>query len=114
MVLLRLLPQGAALASGLALQPTAELDWTIMHRGSARGNAPPAGAFRNWTASASALSLCPLAASAAGFDRPAHRWAPAGGPPIVAAYVVHLARLPVWAARARRFRLRARRAGRVH
>ena len=30
-LLLRLLPQGGARASGQALQPTAELDWTIMH-----------------------------------------------------------------------------------
>jgi hypothetical protein len=33
MAAVRLLPQGGTLASGLALQPTAELDWTILPRG---------------------------------------------------------------------------------
>ena len=42
-----------------------------------------------------------------------HRWARAGSPLILAAYLVHLARLPFWAARAWWFRLRARRAVRA-
>jgi hypothetical protein len=109
---LRLLPSGVAIAVELALPETAELDWEILHR-----EARPRGAFhlqalaqaRGWREHASVLRRSLI---------PSREWiiwefpSAAGGTlRLLAAYVWHLLRAPAWAARAWRFRRRARRAG---
>lgn len=111
---LRLVPQGASLASELKLPPTAELDWMIRHR-----VARPVGAlhlqaleeldgFRERLSVVRRLVLPPRS-----WMVEQYQWTRRGGPRVAAAYALHLARLPVWAVRAARFRRHARRAGRA-
>jgi Uncharacterised nucleotidyltransferase len=108
---LRLLPEGAAEASRLELPSTAELDWTIRHR-----SARPRGTFHiQALAEASGLGerlrILRLALlPARTWIRYEYRWARHGRLRLIAAYAVHLARAPGWAARACLFRWRARRA----
>ncbi len=110
---LRLLPTGAVLASELGLPSTAELDWSIRHRGKRPRGTLHVQALQELDSFATRVqfarrSLLPPRA----WILQQYRWARAGGPLVVAAYLVHLARVPVWAARALRFRMHARRAAR--
>jgi hypothetical protein len=108
---LRLLPQGAALASRLGLPATARLEWAIAHR-----DARPRGTFhlqafsqaQSFPERASVLrrSLLPRREWIA-WQYP---WAHGTRVRMVAARGLHLMRSPVWAARAWRYRRRARRA----
>jgi hypothetical protein len=108
---LRLVPRGAALAQDLRLPATDELLWTIAHRDSR-----PRGTFhlealrdaRSPRARASVLrrALIPKREWIA-WQYP---WASRGRVHLAVAYGRHLARTPIWAARAWRFRRRARRA----
>jgi Uncharacterised nucleotidyltransferase len=110
---LRLLRWGADEAARLRLPTTAELDWKIRY-----GATRPRGTFHvQALAEADGLgdrlrilrsSLLPNRV----WMVRQHRWAQGGRLRLVAAYAVHLARAPVWAARAWRFSRRARRAGR--
>lgn len=110
---LRLLPEGVAEAARLGLPSSDEEDWTIRNRA-----ARPRGTFH-----VRALSEASSVGERVGIVRRAlfprrawivhqhpaaqHNWAR-----LVAAYATHLARAPIWAARAWRFGRRARRAGR--
>jgi hypothetical protein len=111
---LRLVPEGRELASRIALPSTAELDWTIRHRCTR-----PRGTFHvravaeadNWRQRLEILrrSVFPNRTWIA----QQHGWARDGGlTRLAAAYVLHLARAPLWAARAELFLWRARRAAR--
>jgi hypothetical protein len=111
---LRLLPEGAALAARFDLPSTAELDWTIRHRHDRPRGIFHVQALANATGPRERLlilrrSLLPSRV----WITNQHPWAQAGGLRLIAAYGVHLARAPGWAARAWRFRGRARRAGRA-
>lgn len=111
---LRLLPQGAALASELALPATAELEWTIMHRQERPRGTVHLHALHELGGVAERLQIVRgLLFPPRAWLAQEHPWARSSGPLIIAAYAVHLARLPLWAARAWRFRARARRAGRL-
>jgi hypothetical protein len=111
---LRLLPRGAALSSQLALPSTAELDWTIRHQ-----HDRPRGTFHlRALADTEGLggrvrivrrALVPGRA----WITYQHPWARGGRLRLAAAYGLHLARAPVWAARALLFMQRARRADRA-
>ena len=106
---LRLVPPGAALAEELGLPATDELEWAILHR-----DERPRGTFhlqafaeaRSLAERADALRRALLPTRA--WIRWQHPWASAGGAWLIAAYGLHLMRAPVWAARAWRFRRRAR------
>jgi hypothetical protein len=109
---LRMCRHGTAMAARLGLAPTSGLDWEIRHRGER-----PRGTF-HVQALAEARSagdrLNVLRRSL--FPRRAwivlhHPWARRGGFRVLAAYGMHLVTAPVWAARAWKFRRRARRAG---
>ncbi len=109
---LRLLPQGAAEASRLRLPSTAELDWKIKHK-----STRPRGTF-HVEALADANGLIERLRILRRALLPRRAWilheypsAREGGLRLIAAYAAHLARAPTWAARAYRFRRRARRAG---
>lgn len=111
---LRLCRAGAAEAARLRLPATDELDWKIEHRAER-----PRGTFHlQALAEASGLrdradvvrrSLVPPRA----WIIHEHPWAEPGGLRVVAAYGLHLALAPAWAARAWRFRWHAQRAGRA-
>ena len=110
---LRLLPRGAAEAARLGLPSTAELDWKIRHRA-----ARPRGTF-HVQALAEADGLrerlrhpAPRAAAQPSMDHAPACVGPAGRAAAARRLRGHLARAPVWAARAWRFRRPARRAGR--
>src|SRR5579862_451064 len=110
---LRLLPEGDTEAERLGLAPTAELDWMIRHRWSR-----PRGTF-HLGALADAQGLGPRLDILRRTLFPTrawltfeYRWARRGGICLVAAYAVHVARAPAWAARAWLFTRRARRASR--
>jgi hypothetical protein len=111
---LRLLPEGAELASRLELPPTAQLDWTIRNRGGQPRGTLRLQALLELDSLSDRLELArrsllpPQAWIIHEF-----RWARAGSPLIVAAYAFHWLRLPLWAARGWRHRLRARRAART-
>ena len=110
---LRLTSQGAAEATRLGLPPTDELDWGIRH-----DHERPRGTFHlqalsdadTWVERLQTLrrSLFPGKAWIAN----QHSWA-RGRLSVAAAYALHLARAPLWAARAWMFSQRARRAGRA-
>ena len=109
---LRLLPVGAALASGLGLPPANGVAWEIRHRQSR-----PRGTFhleafaeaRGMRARANVLrrSLIPTRE----WIRWEIPWAARGRLALLAAYAWHILRTPAWALRAWRFRRGARRAG---
>ena len=109
---LRLLPEGAGLAAQLGLPPAPELEWKIQNRAER-----PRGTFH-----------LQAMAGARGFREridvvrrsllPKPRWietefpwASKSRPLLLLAYARHILRAPAWAARAWRFRGRARRAG---
>jgi Uncharacterised nucleotidyltransferase len=110
---LRLIPSGAALAGELDLPPTDELSWRILHH-----DARPRGTFhvQAWAqargirerANLLRRSLIPKP-EWIGWE---YQWARRSRVLLVVAYVMHVLRAPVWAARAWRFRRRAWRAGR--
>jgi hypothetical protein len=110
---LRLLPQGGALASRLALPSTTELDWTIRHR-----HNRPRGTFHlQALAETESLggrlrivrrSLLPRQT----WIEYQHPWARGGALRLAAGYGLHLMRAPFWGARALLFRRRAKRAAR--
>ena len=110
---LRLVPEGAALATELRLPETKGLEWQIHHRearprgtfhlralGEARGLRQRANVLRR--------SLLP-AREWITYQLP---WATKGKAALVAAYAFHVVRAPAWAARAALFWLKARRARR--
>jgi len=109
---LRLIPEGAELAERLELQPTPELDWEIRNR-----ETRPRGTFHveAWSSargvraklSVVRRSLFPTAR----WIRKQFPWADRRPWLIPVAYARHILRGPLWAARAMRFRRRARRAG---
>jgi hypothetical protein len=110
---LRLLPRGAAEAERLGLPLTDEEDWTIRHR-----VARPRGTF-HVRALAEAGSLSERASILRRALLPERAWIVLQHPAaahstirLVGAYATHLARAPAWAARAWRFRRKARRAAR--
>jgi hypothetical protein len=111
---LRLLPEGAALASRLELPATAQLDWTIRNRGERPRGTLQLQALGELDSFGERLDLArrSLLPPRAWIIQEYH-WARAGGPLIVAAYAFHWMRLPQWAARAWRHRLQARRAARA-
>ena len=108
---LRLLPAGARIASQLGLPPTAGLDWEIRNRASR-----PRGTFHlQAMAEARGLrerlnvlrrSLLPTPE----WIRWQFPWAARGRALLLMAYARHIARAPLWAVRAMRFRRSARRA----
>ena len=109
---LRLLPDGAKLATQLELPPTPALDWEIQHRA-----ARPRGTF-HLQALAEARGIRERASVLRRSLFPTRRWiereyssAVGGRVPLLRAYARHLTRAPLWAARAVRYALRARRAG---
>ena len=111
---LRLLPPGADLASELELPPTPELDWMIRHRvkrpvGALHLQAlEELGGFRERLSVVRRSVVPPRSWIVAQY-----RWVRRPrGLRFVAAYALHIARLPVWVVRAGRFRVYARRASR--
>lgn len=111
---LRLLPEGAAIAQALGLPATPALTWTILHR-----DARPRGTFhlealRQSSGRAARLDVLrrSLFPPSAWMVR-RFAWARRGRLALVAAYCAHLARAPLWAARAWRFDRLARRAGKT-
>lgn len=110
---LRLLPEGAAEAKRLGLPPTAELDWTIRHRWSRPRGTFHLGALAEAQGLAGRLDIVRRALfPGRAWMTFEYRWARRGGLWLAAAYALHIARTPVWAARAWSFTQRARRAGR--
>jgi hypothetical protein len=108
---LRQIPEGVALASDLHLPPTDGLQWAIAHRGDRpRGTLHLQALSRASTLrdrmSVLRRSLLPPGVWIA-WQYP---WASDHGLRLIAGYTMHLARTPVWAGRAWRFRRRARRA----
>jgi hypothetical protein len=109
---LRLVPAGARMANRLGLPPTPGLEWEILHR-----DARPRGTFHlEAMANARGLrerlsvirrSLLPTPQ----WIRWQFPWAAGSRALLLLAYARHIARAPLWAARAMRFRRRARRAG---
>jgi Uncharacterised nucleotidyltransferase len=109
---LRLLPEGAAMASELELPSTDELSWQILHR-----DTRPRGTFhvqalaeaRGLRERADLLrrSLVPTRA----WIEHQYEWAAGSRGRMLAAHAIHLLRAPVWAVRAWRFRHAARRIG---
>jgi Uncharacterised nucleotidyltransferase len=107
---LRLVPSGARLAESLELPPTPRLDWEVRHR-----QLRPRGAF-HVQAIASARGLRERADLLRRSLLPArewivseYRWAGRSRAHLLAGYARHLLRSPLWALRALRFELRARR-----
>jgi Uncharacterised nucleotidyltransferase len=108
---LRLLPEGAALATDLGLPSTDELDWKIRHRGTRPRGTFHLDAFmeaRGVRERANVLgrSLIPRSRWIAR----RYPWAASGGMRLLAGYAAHLLSSPAWAVRAWRFRRGARRA----
>lgn len=109
---LRLLPEGAAMATRLELPETPDELWEIENR-----RARPRGAFhlralQRAHGPRAALevvwrSLVPSAT----WIRHEFPWAARGGLPLAAGYVRHMLRTPAWALRAWSYRRRARRGG---
>jgi hypothetical protein len=106
---LRLLPAGADLADQLALPDTPELSWQIRHRKSR-----PRGTY-HLRALAEARGVRARLNVLRRSLFPTRRWivvqfpwASEGRFRLIAAYTAHLARTPLWAARAWRFRRRAK------
>jgi hypothetical protein len=110
---LRLVPDGALLASELALPSTGDVDWTIQH-----ANSQPRGTFHvRALMTADGLSERARVVRHSLFPSRAwisyeHSWARGGRLRLAAAYCVHLLCVPLWAARAFKFARRARREGR--
>ena len=109
---LRLLPAGAELAGQLNLPPTPQLDWEIQHRESR-----PRGTFhlQAW-AEANGFRERLGVLRRALFPTPQwlryhYRWVGHRSWLLPVAYARHIARAPLWAGRAMRFRRQARRAG---
>lgn len=110
---LRLSRRGAAVAMALGLPATDRLNWMIRHR-----RERPRGMFhlqalaeaRTSRDRLDVLRRSLLPRRAWIIDQ--HRWAEHGGLRVLAAYALHLAKAPAWAARAWRFRRRSRHAGR--
>jgi hypothetical protein len=97
---LRLLPAGAELAQDLALPPTDQLTWEILHR-----DARPRGTFhlRAWTEARGIRQRARVLRRAllptADWIKWECPWAAQGRVRLILAYGGHLLRAPVWAAR---------------
>jgi hypothetical protein len=111
---LRLVPEGAELASGLGLPIASTLEWEMDHRAERPRGTFYVEAFRDANTLRERLSLARRALI------PNRRWLAVEyhwsrrGPVWRAlAYGLHVARAPVWAARAWAFRRRARRSSHV-
>jgi hypothetical protein len=107
---LRQLPQGAALARDLGLPPTDDLEWAIAHRterprGTLHFQAFGGAATLRERASVLRRGLLPGRTWVA----KQYPWADDHGVRLIGGYLAHLARTPVWAARAWRFGRRSRR-----
>jgi hypothetical protein len=107
---LRQVPQGALVALELGLPATDDLQWAIAHRGER-----PRGTF-HLEALIQAASMGERASVLRRALLPSRKWivwqypwARANGVRLAGAYVAHLARTPLWAACAWRFRRRAQR-----
>jgi hypothetical protein len=111
---LRLVPEGEALAARIGLPSTTELDWTIRHLHDRPRGTFHLQAFADAAETRERLTILrrSLLPGRVWIMRQ-HPWARGGGLRVIAAYGVHLARAPGWAARALLFRGRARRAGRA-
>lgn len=108
---LRLLPAGAGLAAELDLPETQRLDWELANQGSRPRGTYHVEAFvkaRELGGRLDVLRRALLPSSAwVAYTYPfAHR----GRAHLVAAYVLHVLRAPIWAARAAQYVSRARRA----
>jgi hypothetical protein len=111
---LRLARRGVGVAAVLGLPTTERLDWMIKHRGGR-----PRGTFhlqalvdaRSPRAAFAVVRRSLLPRRAWIFHE--HPWSRRGGWRLIAAYGVHLANAPAWAARAWSFRRRAQRARRL-
>jgi len=108
---LRLLPDGARIASELGLPPTPELDWKIRNRDARPRGTFHIGAFADahglrQRANVLRRSLFPTRRWI-GWEFP---WAAEGKARLALAYACHILRAPLWAARAGRYLARARRA----
>jgi hypothetical protein len=112
---LRLCRRGVAVAARLGLAPTGGLDWALRNRGERPRGTFHVQAFAEARTARGRLDVLRRSL----FPRRAwilleHPWARRGGLRVLAAYGVHLVSAPAWAARAWRFRRRARRAdGRI-
>jgi hypothetical protein len=109
---LRLLPGGAELALELGLPDTDDLTWAIRHldtrpRGTFHLRALAQAQGASERLDVLRRSLLPSRKWVVSH----HPWAAASRPRLLAAYVAHLLRAPVWAARAWRYRRHERRAG---
>jgi hypothetical protein len=109
---LRLCHGGTAVAAKLGLSPTAEVDWALRHRGERPRGTFHVQALAEATSVRGRLDVVRRSV----FPRRAwivirYPWARRGGWRMLAARGVHLVTAPAWAARAWRFRRRARRAG---
>jgi hypothetical protein len=107
---LRLVPGGERLAAVLRLTAPFELMWTIANRDTRprgvfhlQALADAGGTRRRLTVIRKALF------PSRAWIRWEHRWAGTGPIALASAYAVHLARAPLWALRARRYRRRAQR-----
>jgi hypothetical protein len=110
---LRLVAEGEALAARIGLPSTTELDWTIRHQRDRPRGTFHLQAFADAAQTRERLTILrrSLLPGRVWIVRQ-HPWARRGRLHVIAAYGVHLARAPGWAARAWLFRGRARRAGR--
>jgi Uncharacterised nucleotidyltransferase len=112
---LRLVPDGAALASRLSLRTTELADWEIRNR-----NSRPRGTFhlralgddQSWSSRVDIVRRSVLPRR--DWITYEYPWARSGRVQLAAAYGLHLLRAPAWAIRAWLFNRRARGLGRAH
>jgi hypothetical protein len=108
---LRQMPEGVALGRKLGLPATDELQWAIAHRGERpRGTLHLQAFGRAATPRERASVLRRSLLPGRTWIAQQFPWAGDHGMRLVGGYVAHLGRAPVWAARAWRFRRRARQA----
>lgn len=101
---LRLLPEGERLADMLGVFPTERASWEMAHRDARPRGAHHLGALseaRTWRARAGVLRRALLPRPA--WIRAEMRWAHRSPGHLAAAYMLHVLRTPLWAARALRF-----------
>ena len=110
---LRLVEPGAALAERLELPPTSRLDWELQQIDRARGRFHLEALLRAPTARERAQVLRRALLPHPHWIARQYPWAADHPARLPAAYLVHVARSPLWALRTALFHLRQRRAGRV-
>lgn len=107
---LRLVSEGEAMAVALELSPDPALEWEVRHRGEQPRGGFHVEAFRDATSLRGRLRLVRRALLPnRRWLTTEYRWAERGGALLPAAYALHVLRAPLWAARAWRFRHRAKR-----